>query len=137
MKTPEERALLDIQNKNKKLRTETYILVEKSVDIEDRKASDNCTNGEFVDVKNFGALIQGVVNAVVNGGLDALESSIGSLVPSGDRKILNMNIINELSKQVELLDLAMMVYERNCPAEMLAFYEELEKNYESYSSAGV
>ena len=134
MKTPEERALLDIQNKNKKLRTETYILVEKSVDIEDRKASDNWTNGEFVDVKNFGALIQGVVNAVVNGGLDALESSIGSLVPSGDRKILNLSIINELSKQVELLDLAMMVYERNCPAEMLAFYEELEKSYESYRS---
>ena len=93
MKTPEERALLDIQNKNKKLRTETYILVEKSVDIEDRKASDNLTNGEFVDVKNFGALIQGVVNAVVNGGLDALESSIGSLVPSGDRKILNLSMV--------------------------------------------
>ena len=126
MKTPEERALLDIQNKNSKLKKETYILVEKSV-------SESSNKQVCVDVKNFGALIQGVVNAVVNGGLDALENSIGScLETSGERKITNVKIVDELAKQVELLDLAMLVYEKNCPNEMVLFYEELERNYESY-----
>lgn len=109
----DERFLVDFKNKNSTLLESTL-----------RIANQLLRNEFNIEVKNFGAQVSSVIQANVNGGLDVLEQALGEDIPEA--------LVRAISYQLEILEVAMRVYDLTAPIEMQAYRTCLEESFILY-----